>query len=93
MSNVHNIKKFGLWYSRSNEPTVYQAKTDGIVIARAAPGVTAAGVSDLNATPTTNRATNISDGSTTGSITFPVRKGDYWMVSGCTSYVFWIGFI
>ena len=80
------MKIFGAWQSRSNN-TVYQAETDGFVIAS---------VSSANGTPRVEGYTDASNppsilrvidgvwaggGSTeAGDISLPVLKGDYWKV-------------
>lgn len=94
------IKKdrvLGKWETKAID-TVYQALTDGFVVAwykrdakRTTPRVSTAvcrGYTDGNDPPTTLRSYNGAHyyGGTTGSLTsgvsFPVRKGDYWKVVG-----------
>ena len=63
--------------------TIYQATTDGIVVAwnesSTIPELT--GVSDANSTPSIVRAINYGNNDGFCSITFPVRKGDYFQVT------------
>jgi hypothetical protein len=81
---------FGAWASRVNN-TVYLAATDGFVIAITPNGATQVfGYTDGSNPPTTIRAVNYTNGAAPiCSITMPVRKGDYWKVTGATT-VYWI---
>jgi hypothetical protein len=91
------IKKavvFGRWDaddSDANEfdsDTTYQAMSDGFVIAFADTGEVIDGFSDWNNPPENRRARN-HDATSLVSITMPVRKNEYWKVTGaCTIY--WI---
>lgn len=95
---LHRRPKLGDWLSRSID-TVYQAKTDGIVCAKkeaADPSAHLTGFTDGSNPPTTERAHQkgaaIGDGV---SVTFPVKKDDYWKVAktaggASTEAVFWI---
>ena len=90
------MKVFGAWLSRS-EGTVYQAQTDGFVVAglkvtnTAHAHITAIGYTDSNSPPITERgyicvryetyADNVQS-----SFTMPVRKGDYWKVDATYYY-------
>jgi len=82
---------FGSWAARENN-TVYQAVTDGFVCASSSGGAGAmvSGYTDSSNPPTTLRAQN-QDGSTTNLmfITMPVRKNDYWKVTGAGT-IYWI---
>ena len=81
------MKIFGAWSSYS-PGTVYQAPTDGFVVA-ALFGNSAwgniMGYTDSNNPPTTLRCAASQDYQRTGadrnSFTMPVRKGDYWLVN------------
>ena len=80
---------FGSWASKSNN-TTYQAATDGFVCARLSGEGEVAGRTDSSSTPTTIRQKNYAVQSDHGaSITMPVKKNDYWAVSGA-SFVYWI---
>ena len=90
------MKVFGAWLNRL-EGTVYQAQTDGFVVAglkvtNTSPAhITAIGYTNSNSPPTTERgyicvryetyADNIQS-----SFTMPVRKGDYWKVDATYHY-------
>lgn len=82
---------FGSWTARSNN-TVYLAATDGFVCAgsTAVYGGMCSGYTDGSNPPTTLRAQN-QDGSTANTmwINMPVRKGDYWKVTGAST-VYWM---
>ena len=77
-------KKLGSWENRSVS-TVYLASTDGFVVASVYADANAdvLGYSDSSATPTTliARCRCDTSGTEVASITFPVRKGDYWRVA------------
>jgi len=76
---------FGEWATKVND-TVYLAETDGFVIMKAtAIGSWISGYTDGSNPPTTVIISNWVD-STQGSrsLMFPVRKDDYWKVTGCT---------
>lgn len=88
---------FGVWNDRDKDgsadtvanDTTYQAATDGIVCALSTSGTGAiCGFTDSNASPTTQRqrdyGSNISR-----NLTMPVRKSDYWKVTGATT-VYWL---
>jgi hypothetical protein len=82
---------FGSWASKSNN-TVYQAATDGFVVAlnnQYAGEIK--GYTDGSNPPTTQRAwSSANNGGDTGrDITMPVRKGDYWKVTGGTT-IYWL---
>ncbi len=87
---------FGAWESKSNN-TVYQAATDGFVCATALADTRTdvIGLTDGSNPPTTRRAVdgdipnNEGDKRRPRSITFPVRKNDYWKVTGADA-VYWI---
>ena len=84
---------FGSWVSKSNN-TVYQATTDGFVIAWSRSGADrqVEGLSDGSNSPATTRIKmkNSGGGSGRATITMPVKKGDYWKVLGADDSVFWI---
>ena len=84
----------GTWESKSNN-TAYEATTDGIVCAYTETTNTViVGLTDGDNPPTTKRQTSNSGTVTShsapdASIMFPVKKGDYWKVTGADA-VFWI---
>jgi len=79
--SVGNI--FGNWETKLNN-TVYLASTDGFVLAMSS-GISGLvrGYTDGSSPPTTQRHGN-QDGSTSNlmGMCMPVRKGDYWKVTG-----------
>jgi len=87
------------WASKTID-TVYQASTDGFVVATYQVAGTLGGLlgyTDSSNPPTTQRAANTQYDATynlNGAITFPVRSGDYWKVttSGTlnTSQISWV---
>ena len=85
---------FGAWAAVSNN-TVYQATTDGFVLATTGAVHTGSvlGYTDSSNPPTTLRLRQQFDNADnyTGycAITMPVRKGDYWKVTGAST-VYWI---
>jgi hypothetical protein len=81
---------FGSWASKSNN-TVYQADTDGFVCAYASTDSYVNGYTDSNNPPTTKRVGGSSSDvhTRTGSVMMPVKKNDYYKVTGATN-VFWI---
>ena len=84
---------FGSWASKSNN-TSYEAASDGIVCAFSNAGNTKVvqGYTDASNPPTTERIANkFNNASATGfaGITMPVKKGDYWKVTGAAT-VYWI---
>jgi hypothetical protein len=87
---------FGAWASKSNN-TSYQAATDGFVCATAASGsrTDVNGYTDAANPPTTLVQTdgdlpnNEGDKRRARSISFPVKKDDYWKVTGADN-VYWI---
>jgi hypothetical protein len=91
-----HIAGFGVWETKAND-TAYLAATDGFVCAYDTGGGsghgTIYGYSDSSNPPTTLRTYGAS--SVTGwvnpGITMPVRRGDYWKVSGA-GVVYWISY-
>ena len=86
---------FGLWVAKSND-TVYYAESPGFVCAYGAePDNNIYGYTDSSNPPATCR---LKDGTHTatyshfGDITMPVRKGNYWKVTGA-DFVYWISII
>ena len=77
---------FGEWENKSID-TVYQAMTDGIVVAymiphTSGPARSLAGYTDSNSSPTTIVARTVQYwGGYAGTISFPVKQGDYWKVT------------
>ena len=90
------MKVLGAWETKSSN-TVYQAATDGFVCATAVAGTRTdvIGLTDGSNPPTMQRAVdgdlpnNEGDKRRPRSITFPIRKGDYWKVTGADT-VYWI---
>ena len=81
---------FGDWVAKSNN-TTYLASTDGFAIGEALSGASEVdGFTDSSNPPTTRRTSNWTTNGTRGSITMPVRKGDYWKITGADQYVYWI---
>jgi hypothetical protein len=78
---------FGTWASKANN-TNYLAASDGIVCAWRNEGTsdTSQGLTDGSNPPTTVR---IQDTGSKASITFPVKKGNYWKVTNIST-VYWL---
>jgi len=82
-------KRLGAWLVRVGA-TVYQADTDGFVVASGDNDAQVVGLTDSINPPTTEVAKDYGTaGGDMGSITFPVKKNDYWEVTGIDT-VFWI---
>jgi len=82
---------FGSWASKSNN-TVYLAASDGFVCAfKATAFYNIKGYTDGSNPPTTIRVRAAADQANPQgiSITFPVKKNDYWKVTGATT-VYWL---
>jgi hypothetical protein len=81
---------FGAWASKSND-TVYQAETDGFVMTTgSAAGLEMYVYTDSSNPPTTSRGFGGgSVGNHYDTITMPVRKNDYWKVTGAIT-VYWL---
>lgn len=75
------IPKLGTWQSK-NPNTVYQAATDGFVVALSftADNVNLRGYTDSSNPPTTLRIQQTGTSWDTAGFTMPVRKGDYWEI-------------
>jgi len=86
---------FGAWVSKSNN-TVYQAATDGFVIAYSGMNWTRdiMGYTDSSNPPTTmrirSRLNTYHSGTSIASITMPVKKNDYWKLTGDATTIYWI---
>ena len=82
---------FGDWDTSKSNNTIYQASTDGFVIMQAsALGAYIYGYTDSSSSPTTviiQNWVNVEQGAR--SLMFPVKKDDYWKVTGCSA-VLWI---
>ena len=78
----------GAWETKAND-TVYQAATDGFVLCRGDTDVAVAGYTDGSNPPTTERIRQASSQNSINSFTMPVRKNDYWKVTG-GSVIYWI---
>jgi len=88
------LKHLGAWESKSVDPTVYQAATDGFVDAigySTRDGSPVIGLTDGNNPPTTIRQNQFtfSDINAYYSFSFRVKKNDYWKVTNATM-IFWI---
>ncbi len=96
------VGQLGAWVDKSASYGAQQAATDGIVIAiintnTGSSGVYGYGYTDVNANPTTVRG-KLSGNATinsSGTITMPVKKGDYWKITngdigGTVVSVYWI---
>jgi len=83
---------FGAWLGKTPD-TVYLAATDGFVCAGSTEGTTndLKGYTDSSNPPTTLRLKSVLfvSGASISSITMPVRKGDYWKVTGA-SWIYWL---
>ena len=85
------IRRFGAWLARANN-TSYLAATDGLVCAiEGGVAVSVKGFTDGADPPLTQRSWgSYNDPDAQGDgITMPVRKNDYWKVTGAGT-VFWI---
>ncbi len=84
--------QFGSWVSKSNG-TSYEALTDGFVLAYKSYNATTnvQGYTDGSDPPTTVRQQFRieSNANAAGGFTMPVKKGDYWKVTGAST-VYWI---
>jgi len=85
---------FGAWETKSGD-TVYQAATDGLVVAYTTGDQGMEGYTDGSTSPTTLvTKQGYGDYSINSAVTFPVRKGDYWKVKGIETqtgvYVRWL---
>ncbi len=79
--------KLGDWAAR-NAGEVYQAATDGVVIAKSSTVNGQAYIAtDANPAPTTIRAGVLSTGGVENSCSCPVKKGDYYKVGEVTPTV------
>lgn len=80
LTNVTVSAPLGSWTSKSFA-TIYQAATDGFVLAYAfSNGTLINGITDSSATPTTVRISSYSNNENVG-ICFPVKKNDYYEVT------------
>ena len=85
---------FGAWESKTSD-TVYQAATDGLVVAYTTGDQGMEGYTDGSTSPTTLvTKQGYGDYSINSAVTFPVRKGDYWKAKGIETqtgvYVRWL---
>jgi len=81
--------EFGSWTAK-NDDTIYQAETSGFVIAFSVSDTSPKGFTDGNPDPTGSQVAGTRN-NYGGTITFPVRKNDYWKVENCTT-VNWLPF-
>ena len=84
-------KRLGAWLARVTG-TVYQASTDGFVTAYkdAAAGNNLKGQTDSANPPTVIRHWQQASGNGEIGICYPVKKNDYWEITGAADVVFWI---
>lgn len=90
--NNYYALQLGNWVTKSQDVT-YQATTDGTVCAvSTVSNYLVEGFTDSNSTPTTLMGINSDSGGSgnKSSITFPVRRGDYWYTTGQGHTVYWI---
>ena len=78
----------GAWETKADN-TVYQAATDGFVLCRGTTDIAVVGYTDGSNPPTTERIRQASSQNSINSFTMPVRKNDYWKVTG-GSVIYWI---
>lgn len=79
------VNAFGTWASRSTN-TVYQADTDGFVVAVGANGLFYIYTDSVDP-PTTARF--VGQSANFGACV-PVKKGDYWKTTGAWSAIYWL---
>jgi len=85
---VGTVEIFGAWEDK-NAGVVYQAPSDGFVIAIAqGANVLIEGLTDSNNPPTTRRVWENAVNQAPESVTMPVKKGNYWRInfSAATTY-------
>ena len=80
------VKRLGDWLARVTN-TVYLAATDGFVVGYSV-GTPITALTD-SANPPTIMRDGDNSASNVNGISVPVRKGDYWKVTGTTT-VWWI---
>jgi len=78
----------GAWETKADN-TVYQAATDGFVLCKGDQDVTVVGYTDGSNPPGTERIRQASSQYSINSFTMPVRKNDYWKVTGGVT-IYWI---
>jgi len=89
-------KRLGDWDAGAPyvKDTVYQAPSDGFVVAQSNGNGNTVGYTDSFTPPTTLRQSNFGSPGTISSISLPVKKGEYWevarLVGGTTTTIFWI---
>lgn len=88
-ANISTI--FGSWVTRSNA-TVYYAATDGIVCAYGADAGSSIAIRTDSGNPPTMVRVRDSQSNTNGfgSVTCPVKKGDYWSTENAVAGVLWL---
>lgn len=88
---LQEIFSLQAWQTKSSD-TVYQASTDGFVVAHGF-GANKHGYTDSSNPPTIERARDVADYViSVGMLSFPVRKNDYWKVTDCGSFVYFLPF-
>jgi len=80
---------FGIWASKSDD-VVYEAATDGLVIAIVGIGQLGVGYTDSSNPPTTERCRVFGSSGYRDTLTMPVKKGDFWEVTGTFASVYWL---
>ena len=81
---------FGAWASKVDS-TSYLAASDGFVCADGGTANNVYGYTDEDNPPTTLRVRSPAPGGAVGhSITMPVKKGDYWKVTGAVVNIYWL---
>jgi len=91
---IATYTNFGNWAIKSNA-TVYEAASDGFVVVHYAGAAdrTVFGYTDSSNPPTTvrnNFTTESIVGNKETSFTMPVRKNDFWKVTGDPSAIYWL---
>lgn len=79
---------FGAWASKTND-TSYLAASDGFVCALGGLGEDVTGYTDSSDPPTTVRIWGWANAGAKDSVTMPVRKSDYWKITGAST-VYWL---
>ena len=93
-ANLPSTTGLGSWVDDSSSCTNVHAATDGFVICYNTGNSNMASYTDSSNPPTTQRGSSTYSGETyriftVSTITMPVKKGDYWTVTGA-SKVYWV---
>lgn len=88
---------FGSWTNKDSggsanlaKDEVYKVGSDGFVLAYFTGSGTSAGYTDGSNPPTAKRAQNIGGEEVPGFIMLPVKKDDYWKITGTTTIINWL---